>query len=101
MDVKINKLGVDPLAFHMHKNRQFIRKLEEPPRADPASAEDLIARISADLHLRVRDNVLTGVRKNIKNGIALFQTRARLQSNQPAGPVSIIDGDLQHKKRQS
>lgn len=30
MGTKINKFGMDPLAFHLHKNRQFIRKLTEP-----------------------------------------------------------------------
>jgi hypothetical protein len=28
MSVKIGKLSGDPLAFHMHKNRQFFHKLE-------------------------------------------------------------------------
>jgi hypothetical protein len=29
MPKKINKLSIDPLAFHLHKNRQFMRKLKE------------------------------------------------------------------------
>ena len=28
MTVKIGKLSGDPLAFHMHKNRQFVHKLQ-------------------------------------------------------------------------
>lgn len=29
METKVHKLSVDPLAFHMHKSRQFINKLVE------------------------------------------------------------------------
>lgn len=29
MSVKIRKLSGDPLAFHMHKNRQFVHKLQK------------------------------------------------------------------------
>ena len=29
MSTKIGKLSGDPLAFHLHKNRQFFHKLEK------------------------------------------------------------------------
>jgi len=32
MQVKIEQLGTDSIAFYMHKNRQFIKKLEDHVR---------------------------------------------------------------------
>ncbi len=48
MPSKINKLAIDPLAFHLHKNRQFMRKLQTEKKQEPSTG-DLVSRIQAQM----------------------------------------------------